>query len=94
MFFQNKTNKISEEEKVSEKLQKRDKILEEIGCYVNLNAVEKFNLFSVERIHLLSNDGDITEVNFLNENGELKSYELFISRKDHKQLVDKLNNIN
>lgn len=72
-----------------------DAIRQELGCYINTDAVKDAALLSVERTHVVRGEGsERTLVTYFNHsNGSNMEYEFLISRADHKDLINKLKHI-
>lgn len=72
-----------------------DAIRQELGCYINTDAIKDATLLSVERIQIFrSPAAERTLVSYADHVAkQLREYELLISRADHKELVNKLNKI-
>lgn len=72
-----------------------DAIRQELGCYINIDAIKDATLMSVERVNIASGvETERTLLTYFNHAEKYDAeYELVISRADHKDLVTKLNRI-
>ena len=73
-----------------------DAIRQELGCYINTDAIKDATLLGVERIYITGGGGftERTLVTYVHpSNKDSVEYELVISRADHKELVNKLKHI-
>lgn len=72
-----------------------DKLRETLGVYINVDAFSNCKLFSVERVCINNpdekDDAERTWFTFVKSDNAIVEQELVCSRKDHIDIVNKLN---